>query len=92
MGFIGIRLKMEEDIGQRVMDKLDELEIAIDKVYNKTLKKNSHLHIMIETEVLEAMKKEAQKSNISLSEWCRQKLRENGQLDRIENKLDKLLS
>ena len=83
---------MEGDIGQRVMDKLDELEIAIDKTYNKTLKKNSHLHVMIETDVLEAMKKEAQNSNISLSEWCSQKLRDNKQLNRIENKLDKLLS
>lgn len=87
---------MEEDIGQRVIDKLEELDSIIDKTYNACKKvegkKNSHMHFLIETKVMESMKKEAEKQNISLSEWCRRKLKEDSQLDRIEKKLDKFLS
>ena len=87
---------MEEDIGQQVLDKLDELGLTIDRTYNKALKKvegkkNSHLHFVIETEVIEAMKKEAQRQNISLAGWCRRKLKEDSQLNRIESKIDKLI-
>jgi len=89
-------MEMQEDIGQQVMDKLDELEIALGRTHNKLQKKvegkkNSHLHFLIETEVIEKMKAEAEKQNISLSEWCRRKLREDFQWDRIEMKLDMIL-
>lgn len=82
---------MEQDIGERVINKLEELDAILNKTYNSALKKNSHLHVMIETDILEKMKKRAGKENLTLSEWCRQKLREDSQLDRIENKMDKLI-
>lgn len=65
------------------MSKLDLLESKI--------KKNAHLHVMIATPVLEEMKKRAEEEDISMSEWCRRKLRRNSQLDRIESKLDKFI-
>lgn len=80
----------EEDAGQRVMNKLDELEIALDKTYDNALKKNAHLYVLIETDVLEKMKNDAKKKGVSLSEWCRQKLRDDSQLDRIERKIKEL--
>jgi len=87
-----------------VEEKLDELEIIIDKISNKlekripnsqnpeNLKKNSHLHIFMETPLHDKLKKEADEKNISLSELVRWKLRENNQLDRIERKIDTILN
>jgi len=80
---------MEEDVGERVINKLNELDSLIENKLSQ--KKNSQLHFLIETDVLEKMKKKAKENNISLSEWCRKKLRENSQLDRIESKLDKII-
>lgn len=50
---------------------------------------------MIESDVFESLKNQADKNKISLSEICRQKLRQNHQLDRIEiliGKVDEKLS
>ena len=55
------------------------------------MKKNNQLHIFIETKLLNALQEEARKNEVSLSEWCRSKLRKKPQLDRIEGKLDKVL-
>jgi hypothetical protein len=55
------------------------------------MKKNSHLHILIETNLLNKLKEEAQEKKISLGQLCRSKLRRQPQLDRIEGKLDKLI-
>ncbi len=55
------------------------------------MKKNSQLHLVIETPKLNRLKEEAKEQRVSLSELCRQKLRPRPQLDRIEHKLDKLL-
>lgn len=52
--------------------------------------KNSQLHIVLETELLIALKKEATERGLSVSELCRQKLRECSQLTRIEMKLERL--
>lgn len=92
---------MEEDIGQRIIDKLENLNVSLEDKMRKLKrngeppiqegKKNSHLHINIETETLERMKKEAEAEKISLAEWCRRKLRGDSQLDRIEGKLDRVL-
>lgn len=81
---------VEEDIGQRIMDKLDWLNESLEKK-ESFLKKNSHLHVMIETDVLGEMKKKAAKDGITLSEWCRKKLKDDSQLDRIERKMDKII-
>lgn len=55
------------------------------------MKKNSHLHILIETNLLTKLKEEAQERGMSLGQLCRYKLRKQSQLDRIEGKLDNLL-
>lgn len=52
---------------------------------------NSHIHLLIETDFKEKLKKEAEEKRISMAELCRQKLRGNNQLDRIERKIDKIL-
>ena len=85
-------------------EKLDELEIIIENISDKlekkipnlqnpeNLKKNSHLHIFMETQLHDKLKKEADEKNISLSELARWKLRDNNQLDRIERKMDMILN
>lgn len=55
------------------------------------MKKNSHLHILIETSLITKLKEEAQEKEVSLGQLCRQKLRRQLQLDRIEMKLDKIM-
>ncbi len=50
-------------------------------------RKNGQIHLMIENNILEELKKESREKDISLSELCRQKLRRNDQLDRIESML-----
>jgi len=55
------------------------------------MKKNSHLHILIETNLLTKLKEEAQEKKTSLGQFCRNKLRKQDQLERIEGKLDKIL-
>jgi len=47
-------------------------------------RKNGQIHLMIENNILEELKKGSKEKGISLSELCRQKLRGNDQLDRIE--------
>ena len=48
------------------------------------MKKNSQLHIFLETELRELLEKQAKEGGLSVSELCRQKLRENDKLDRVE--------
>jgi hypothetical protein len=53
--------------------------------------KNAHLHIVVNTEFLNSLKSEAKNRMISLSEFCRLKLKDSIQMDRIEYKIDKLI-
>jgi hypothetical protein len=53
--------------------------------------KNSHLHIVLETEALLKLKKEASIQGIRLSELCRQKLKGNPQLQAIELMIKSLI-
>jgi hypothetical protein len=53
--------------------------------------KNSHLHIVLESDFLNLLKKEAKERSISVSELCRIKLQKNLQLDRIEVVLKNIL-
>ncbi|VVB79953.1 Uncharacterised protein [uncultured archaeon] len=55
------------------------------------MKKNAHLHILIETALLNKLKEEANQRGMSLGQFCRTRLRKQDQLDRIEGKLDKLV-
>ena len=52
--------------------------------------KNSQIHLFLETNLLESLKKESIERGISLSELCRLKLIETTQLTRIELSLDRL--
>ncbi|OIO42606.1 hypothetical protein AUJ63_02345 [Candidatus Pacearchaeota archaeon CG1_02_35_32] len=49
------------------------------------MKKNSQIHLYLETELLEKLKKLAEVNNISVSEVCRRKLKDIPQLNRIES-------
>ncbi|MEA3414067.1 MAG: hypothetical protein U9Q99_00885 [Nanoarchaeota archaeon] len=48
------------------------------------MKRNAHLHILITTEFHNYLKTEADKRLLSISEFCRLKLQNSLQLDRIE--------
>lgn len=48
------------------------------------MKKTFQIHLRIENDVVESLRKEAESNNISLAELCRQRLREDSQLNRIE--------
>lgn len=55
------------------------------------MRKNAHLHIVVETDFLNQLKKQAKEKTITVSQLCRLKLQKSIQMDRIEFKLDKLL-
>jgi len=48
------------------------------------MKKNSQIHLFIETELLEDLKKQAKEQEKSFSEICREKLTDSPKLARIE--------
>lgn len=75
-------LRMLKNIALKLEDKVEKLESG---------KKNSHLHIMIETKAINKLKEEAKVAGVSLAEHCRRKIKWDSQLDRIERKIDKLL-
>jgi len=54
------------------------------------MKKNSQIHLWIETEILLKLKKRAEDKGITLAEYCRLKLRENSKLNRIEFLLEEI--
>ena len=54
------------------------------------MRKNFQIHLYLETELVEKLKKEAIEKNKSVSDICRQKLREDTQLDRIEMMIGKI--
>ncbi|MEK6910530.1 MAG: hypothetical protein AABW82_02045 [Nanoarchaeota archaeon] len=53
-------------------------------------KKNSHVHLVLETELHNILKKEASDNNLSVNELCRQKLRNISRLTRIELRLEQI--
>lgn len=106
---------MEEDIGEEIISMLEVLEQKIKKKVEKQEqnekplryygKKNSTLHLLIETHLKEKLVKEAEEKSMGISELCRQKLRFNREdhvvlnaltnvverLDKIEKDLGKLV-
>lgn len=48
------------------------------------MKKNSHIHIVIETELSDRLRKQAEELGMNFSDLCRQKLKDTFKLDRIE--------
>lgn len=78
---------------EEIMANLKTIEQKLkEKVHEKEelKKKNSHLHMFLDTSLMDKLREEANNKNMSISELVRQKLRENSQLDRIEMKVDKL--
>ena len=56
------------------------------------MKKNAQIHFYLETDLLNSLKKRANEDGFTISGFCRKKLREISQLDKIElliNSLDK---
>ena len=56
------------------------------------MRKNSQLHLLIETNLLKSLKREAEENSTSLSEYCRKKLREGTRLEKIERMLKEILN
>lgn len=54
------------------------------------MKKNSQIHIFLETELREKLMNQANEEGISLSELCRLKLKDNSQLTKIEFMLEQI--
>ena len=52
---------------------------------------NAQLHLVLSSELLEKLKKEATEKEITISELCRQKINGNSQLDNIELTLERLI-
>ncbi len=49
--------------------------------------KNFQIHLRIETKVIDQLKKQASDENLSFGEVCRQKLRQNSKLEKIETEI-----
>ena len=47
--------------------------------------KNSQIHLYLETELFEKLRKQAEENKLSISELCRMKCRDDSQLQRIES-------
>ena len=56
------------------------------------MRKNYQIHLNIESEAIEELKKEANSRGMLLSNLIREKLKQGNILKRIEIKLDKLIS
>ena len=56
------------------------------------MRKNYQIHLNIESEAIEELKKEASSRGMLLSNLIREKLKQGNTLKRIEIKLDKLIS
>jgi len=52
---------------------------------------NSQLHLVLSSDLLEKLRKESDNRDLTISDLCREKLREDSQLDKIEFMLKKLL-
>lgn len=54
------------------------------------MKKNSQIHIFLETPLREKLIQQSDEQGISLSEICRNKLKENSQLTKIEIMIEQI--
>ncbi|MFH0808690.1 MAG: hypothetical protein V1888_03710 [archaeon] len=56
------------------------------------VRKNSQIHVVVETKLLEEIKEKARKDGISLAEYCRTKLKETVRFEEIIFLLNSLIS
>lgn len=54
------------------------------------MRKNSKIHLWIETDSKQTIEKQAKEKGLSINEFCRRKLRECSQLYKIEVKLEEI--
>jgi hypothetical protein len=54
------------------------------------MRKNAQLHLLIESEILDHLRKEASMEEITISDLCRAKLNQNSRLARIESILTEI--
>ena len=54
------------------------------------MRKNFQIHLYLETELMEKLKNEALEKKKTVSDICRQKIKEDTQLDRIEAVIGKI--
>lgn len=55
------------------------------------MKKNSKIHLWLETSLKESIEKQAKEEGVSVCEFCRKKLKENSKLNNIEFIVGKIL-
>jgi len=55
------------------------------------MKKNSQIHLWLTSKFKEELEQKAEENNVSLNEFCLQKLKEDNRLRRIEKILEELL-
>ena len=55
------------------------------------MRKNHQLHFYIDKDLKQVLEREAEERGVSLSELCRQKLKESSQLTRLELLIEALL-
>jgi len=56
------------------------------------MKKNSKIHLWIETDLKRSIERQAREEGISVCEFCRRRLREYSRLARVEIIVEKILS
>ena len=54
------------------------------------MKKNSKIHVFLETDLKEQLKKQAENEGISFAELCRRNLRESSKLNKFESMLEQI--
>ena len=55
------------------------------------MKKNSKIHFWVETEFKQNLKKQAQEEGLTISDYCRNKLKENSRILKIEKMVEKII-
>jgi hypothetical protein len=55
------------------------------------MRKNAQIHLLVETELFDLLKRESKNSSICFSEYCRRKLRENCKFEVVERLLREVL-
>ena len=55
------------------------------------MRKNSKIHFWIETEIKQNIEKLAKEEGLTISDYCRNKFKENSKISKIDNAVDKIL-
>jgi len=55
------------------------------------MKRNSKIHLWLETDLKESVEKQAREEGISVCEFCRRKLKENQRIVKIEIMIERIL-